>query len=449
MTRNEFKNTIAEKVFILNGTEEFGVLRSKDPTDAMSFEDAFASYREQVENFVSPGEESVITGEFVNIQDARAALIAVREVSDMPVLCFMDKCSNPLSALITLQALGADAFGCDHNSIETIKQLKEYATIPLIAKVDSGDDIVALVEAGANILVGECEYDQELAVKPPVAAGISALTSASKTVFIGPGQDFAVIGERINPTGKDALQGELKNGCMDLVREMALDQVARGATVLDINVGMPGIDEKETMVKVVKLLAEVIEQPLCIDSADAEVVEAALRVYPGRALVNSISAETPRIEKLLPVAAKYGAMIIALPMTDDGIPETLDARWDAVQQIADAAAVHGYQTQDICVDGLLLTACTSPTSGQVSLDTIRLADQAGYATVCGLSNISFGMPERPLMNSTFLAMAMGNGLSMAIANPSSEIIMNTVAAAEALNGQDPDTLRYIMKVTAT
>ena len=444
MTRTEFYDTIATNVYGLNEKSEFASLKS---VDAMSFEDAFALYHKQIESFVSSGETTMILGEFTNIQDARAALIAAREISELPFLCYMDDCKDPVAALITLQSLGADAFGCKDSSLGNIKRLKELASIPLMVKVEADDDIASLVEAGANILIGDRDFDKALPAMPPTKTKPCALTSASKTVFIGPGQDFTVIGERINPTGKPALQEELKNSRMDIVKKMALEQIANGATVLDVNIGMPGIDEKQTMVEVVQLLVETVEQPLCIDSADPEVVETALRVYPGRALVNSISAESARLENLLPVAAKYGAMIIALPMTDAGIPETLEDRWDAVQVIANAAAVYGYDVQDICVDGLLLTACTSPLSGQVSLDTIQRADKAGYATVCGLSNISFGMPERPLLNSTFLAMAINSGLSTAIANPSSRIIMNTVAAAEALNGQDADTIKYIMKVT--
>ncbi len=439
--------TVSEKVFVLNGAEDFNALKSNAPDAKVSFDESYKNYFGQVSN-LDVGKESVLTGDFNHIQDARAALVAVREVSQIPFLCYMEKCDDPLAALLTLQALGADAFGCADNSLATIRKLKEYAAIPLIVKVEADDDIAALVDAGANILIGDIESEQELEVKPPVDPEVSALTSACKTVFIGPGRDFAVIGERINPTGKIALQEELKKGCLDMVKEMALDQIAKGAVILDVNIGMPGIDEKETMANVVSMLAKAVEQPLCIDSASPEVVEAALRVYPGRALVNSISAESPRLENLLPVAAKYGAMIIALPMTDDGIPETVTGRWEALQKIADMAAAYGYEPKDICVDGLLLAVCTSPTSGKVSLETISLANQAGYPTVCGLSNISFGMPERPLLNSTFLAMAIGKGLTTAIGNPSSEAIMKTIAAAEALNGQDADTLRYIMKVTA-
>ena len=447
MTRTEFIDIIDEKVFVLDGTSELGKLSAPAKDGKFDFADAFAFYQAEVREMAGSKEKGVIIGEFECIREARAALLAVREISDFPFVCIMDCCTDPLASLITMQSLGADAFGCCCAGNDNLAALKKCATIPLVAKVNPGDDVEALVKVGANILIGECEDIDGLTPVKPEAYAVNALTSASKTVFIGPGHDFAVIGERINPTGKSALQEELKKGCLDLVKEMALEQVAKGAAILDVNVGMPGIDEKEVMVKVVEMLSETVDLPLCIDSANPEVVEAALRVYPGRAMVNSISAETPRIEKLLPVAAKYGAMIIALPMTDDGIPETIEARWNAVQKIANAAAGYGYENKDICVDGLLLAVCTSSTSGSVSLETIRRATEAGFATVCGLSNISFGMPERPLLNSTFLAMAIGNGLSTAIANPSSEVIMKTIAAAEALNGNDADTLRYIMKVT--
>lgn len=447
MTRTEFIDIIDEKVFVLDGTSELGTLAAPGRNGKFDFAEAVAFYQAEVKEMTAAKSKGVIIGEFECIKEARASLLAARDVCDFPFVCIMDNCTDPLAALLTMQSLGADAFGCCCAGNDNLATLKKNATIPLVARVNAGDDIASLVKAGANILIGGCDDIDGLTPVKPEAYAVNALSSTSKAVFIGPGHDFAVIGERINPTGKTALQEELKNGCLDLVKEMALDQVAKGAAVLDVNVGMPGIDEKETMVKVVEMLAETVDLPLCIDSANPEVVEAALQIYPGRALVNSISAETPRLEKLLPVAAKYGAMIIALPMTDDGIPETVEERWDAVKKIANAAAAYGYENKDICVDGLLLAVCTSSTSGSVSLETIRRATEAGFATVCGLSNISFGMPERPLLNSTFLAMAVGNGLSTAIANPSSEVIMKTVAAAEALNGNDADTLRYIMKVT--
>ena len=210
--------------------------------------------------------------------------------------------------------------------------------------------------------------------------------------------------------------------------------------------GLSGIDECDMMIKSVALLAQSADLPLCIDSTRPEVMEQALRVYPGRALLNSISAEKERIEEMLPLAAKYGAMIIVLPLTDDGIPETTEERIEVVKYIFDKAQELGYHKEDITVDGLIMTVSSNQSAALVSLDLIEwCTKEFGVNTVCGLSNVSFGMPERKWVNNTFLGMALGRGLTMAIANPSSELIMATVHASDVLSGRDRKMTKYVSK----
>jgi 5-methyltetrahydrofolate--homocysteine methyltransferase len=210
--------------------------------------------------------------------------------------------------------------------------------------------------------------------------------------------------------------------------------------------GLSGIDEKEMMLKSVKLLSKMNDLPLCIDSTNPEVVEAALRIYPGRALVNSISAEKERIERTLPIAAKYGAMFRLLPLNDAGIPATLEERKDIVEYILKEGAKYGYTTDDVTVDGLVMTVSSDPAAPARSLDLIEWCSrEKKMNTICGLSNVSFGLPAREWINGAFLAMAISRGLTMAIANPSSEQLMNTAISCDALSGRDKNLTSYVEK----
>jgi 5-methyltetrahydrofolate--homocysteine methyltransferase len=425
----------------------------------------------------------------MDIQEARAALIAVRELCGLPVMVSMTyekhgrtlNGTDPLSALITLQFLGADAVGCNCSTgpadmIKIIREIKEYARVPLFAKPNAGMprlqdgatvfDMDAtefasftreFIEAGVNLLGGCCgttpehiartaESGRWHKTRPSASAGAGILSSARSSVIIGRGNPFRVIGERINPTGKKALQAELREGRLGLVQEFAMEQQVKGAAILDVNMGLSGIDEKEMMLKSVSLLSRVNDLPLCIDSTSPEIIEAALRLYPGRAIVNSISAEKERIEKTLPIAAKYGAMFILLPLDDDGIPATVEGRRDIVRRVMDKAEKHGYTADDIVVDGLVMTVSSDSGAGSAVLELVEYCTrELGVNTVCGLSNVSFGLPGREWINSAFLAMLMSRGLTMAIANPGSEILMNMVYSCDALASKDKNLSRYVAR----
>lgn len=457
------------------------------PFGDVPFDAAVNAYKRQVEGLVAGGVDGFVIETMMDVQEARAALIAIRETCDLPVMVSMTfepdgrtlTGNDPVSALITFQSLGADAFGCNcstgpRNMIELIRSIKDFATIPLLAKPNAGmpklingqtvfgmgaeefgsyvDEFIA---AGVNILGGCCGTTPEhikaqaAAAKgkkpiPPQRNALGAVSSARANRLIGADQHFAVIGERINPTGKKALQAELREGKLNIVRKFAQEQTEQGAAILDVNMGLSGIDEKEMMLKAIALLSQSADLPLCIDSTRPEVMEAALRVYPGRALLNSISAEKERIEEMLPIAAKYGAMLIVLPLTDAGIPETTEERIEVVKYIYGKAQELGYHKADICVDGLIMTVSSNQSAARVSLDLIDwCANDFGVNTVCGLSNVSFGMPQRQWVNNTFLGMALGRGLNMAIANPSSEMIMATVHASDVLTGRDRKMSRYV------
>lgn len=273
------------------------------------------------------------------------------------------------------------------------------------------------------------------------------LTSERKSVEITLDGRFMVIGERINPTGKKKLQAELKEGSLNLVRTMALEQEENGASILDINMGMNGIDEKEMMLRTIYEVTSTVDCPLCIDSSHVDIIEAALRIYPGRALINSISLEKEKFEKLLPIAKKYGAMFILLPLSDEGLPKDSAEKHGIIRTIMDEAVRIGMAKEDIIVDGLVATIGANPNAALECFETFSYCkNELELPTACGLSNISFGLPERTYVNTAFLTMAIANGLTMAIANPSQELLMNAAFASDMLLNKKESDIRYIERM---
>lgn len=460
-----------------------------EPFGALLFDDAVDIYREQVIGLLEGGVDGFAIETMMDVQEARSALIAVRELCDLPVIVTLTfgedgrslTGNTPIAALVTMQALGADAFGCNCSTgpdamLPLLREMKAFAKIPLVAKPNAGmpklvdgDTVFGmppaefagfaaeLVAAGANVIGGCCgttpahiaalaESAANLKPSPPDPAPGLVVSSPRAIHVSGAACQTTIIGERINPTGKKALKAELLEGVMDIVARFAAEQTAAGANILDINMGMGGIDERAMMLKAIGTVLRRSDLPICVDSTKPEVVEAALRLYPGRALLNSISAERERLEKILPIAAKYGAAFILLPLTDDGIPVTVMDRIEVVEKILTAAAGHGYGVDDIAVDGLVMTVSADQSAAVVTLDLIEWASrELGANTVCGLSNVSFGLPNRSLVNASFLAMGIGRGLSMAIANPGSGQLMDILKSSDALTGRDPKLGDYIAR----
>ena len=457
------------------------------PFGELEFEEAVAVFKEQAMGLLEGGVDGFVIETMMDIQEARAALIAVKEACDLFTMVTMTferdgrtlNGTDPLTALVTLQALGADAVGCNcstgpEDMARFIAAMRPYAKVPLIAKPNAGlpkasggqtlydmgpaefaSKTGALIAAGASILGGCCgTTPQHLAAlkkavsrkKPPapLRKSLAALSSARGTLLLEPGRPLVVIGESINPTGRKALQEEIREGKTALIRQMARDQEAAGADLLDVNVGVPGIDQEKAMQEAVLTLAAATALPLVIDSAKPEPIERALRVYPGRALINSISGEKDKLKKLLPVAARYGAMFILLPLTDRGIPETAEKRAAVVRAVAAEAKKHGFTRDDVLVDGIVMTAASNPKAPQETIRTVRwVTESFGARTVVGLSNVSFGMPERKWVNTAFLAMASASGLTAAIANPASEELMFVKRASDVLGGRDRDAAAWI------
>lgn len=461
------------------------------PMGTLDMETLIDIYKEQIRIMEAAGVDLFVVETMMSLQETRAALIAAKETSSLPVLATMTfeadgrtlYGTDAVTAAVVLQSLGADAVGVNCSAgpdrmLPIIKDMAEVLRIPVIAKPNAGlpaadakgntyydmdaetfvKHMKVLKENGASILGGCCgttpEYirllKQELGEKRAAAdfQGKKAdnfryVTSERQTVSFGLNESFLVIGERINPTGKKKLQEELRNGSFELVRAFAEEQEAAGAGILDVNMGMSGIDEKSMMLNALQEVAMVTNLPVSIDSSHIDVLEAALRSYPGRALVNSVSYETEKFEKLLPIVAKYGAMFILLPLSDKGLPESLEEKIEIIHKIYEQAISYGIRKEDIVVDGLVTTVGANKKAALETLETISYCKRLGLATVCGLSNISFGMPERGFVNTAFLTMAIQAGLTMAIANPSQELLMCCALASDLLLNKENADIRYI------
>ena len=460
------------------------------PMGRMEPEELIDIYKEQIIALKDAGVDLLVVETMMSLGEARAALIAAKEVCELPVMVTMTfepdgrtlYGTDAVTAAVVLESLGACAIGvnCSTGPAHMKNIVKEMAevtkSVPIIAKPNAGlpfldeqgrtcysmdavefaKEMKVLTEAGATVLGGCCgttpEFIKELKKsfgreitchinrRQP---GIRYLTSERKTVSFGLDGNFMIVGERINPTGKKLLQTQLREGCMDKVLQFAEEQEQGGADILDVNMGMSGIDEKEMMLRAIEEIISVTSLPLSLDSSHVDVLEAALRNYPGRALINSVSLEKEKFEKLMPIAKKYGAMFILLPLSDKGLPENMEEKTQIIDTILERAYALGMEKEDIIVDGLVATVGANKKAALETLETISYCKKNGLATICGLSNISFGMPERSYVNASFLTMAIREGLTMAIANPSQELLVSCAFATDMLLAKEESDIRYI------
>lgn len=484
------KKAVAGKALVAGDITMTG--KQLKPIGPLDFEELVSVYKEQILLLEKAGADLLVIETMMSLQETRAAAIAAMEVSSLPVMATLTFeadgrtlfGTDARSAAITLTSLHVDAIGANCSTgpdqmCEIIRAMAEVTELPLIAKPNAGlpsldengmtvydmdsdtfaEQMVHIIESGASILGGCCgttpEYIQKLVLHTKglradrkSLSGRHFLCSERQSLEFGLDDRFMIVGERINPTGKKKLQAELKEGCLDLVGQFAREQEECGARVLDINMGMSGINEQEMMLTVLEEVANITSLPLAIDSSHVEVIEAALRRYPGRALINSISLESAKIEALLPIARKYGAMFILLPLSDAGLPKNLEEKKAIIHEIADRAFALGMSKDDIVVDGLVTTVAANKKAAVETLETIRYCKNMGLATICGLSNISFGLPERMNINSAFLTMAIQSGLTMAIANPNQEMLVNAALSADLLMAKDESDFVYIDRMNA-
>jgi 5-methyltetrahydrofolate--homocysteine methyltransferase len=277
----------------------------------------------------------------------------------------------------------------------------------------------------------------------------TVLSSRSREIVVSIDRPFVIIGERINPTGRKVLAAEMKEGRMDRVRADALAQVAAGAHMLDVNAGIPQLDEAELLVAAIKAVSEVCDAPICIDSSIIEALEAGLAAYEGKALVNSVTAEEERMERILPLVKKHGAAVIGMANDETGISMVPEERLALARRIIERAADYGIRQEDVIIDPIAMTVAADPTCGVITLETMRLIrDRLGNNMTCGASNVSFGLPDRATVNAAFLPLAMHAGLTCAITNPLVPEVRRAVLAGDLLLGHDEYAMRWIASFRA-
>ena len=461
------------------------------PLGDLDFEDAYKVFYNQAKALAEAGADYIIIETCIDLQEMRSALLAAHDACNLPVICQFSYSedgrtvtgTDPQSAAILLEAMGASVIGVNcslgpEQLVPIVKILADNCSVPVSVQPNAGLPYLEngetkfpmdavnfgkwapkLIEAGATYLGGCCgttpEHIREL--KFNVELGMRnaelnhselyhsalKLTSRSKTVIIDKALPTVLIGERINPTGRKKLAAEIREGSLLTVKRDAIRQIKSGASVLDVNMGVGGIDEAAAMKRAVMEIAQLTEAPLAIDTGNVEALEAGLRAYPGRALINSVSAEPERLEKFLPLAKKYGAAILCLPITEKGVPKTAEDRVEAVGKIIEAAKAHGLRDGDFLLDGLVMTISADVNACHEVLKTLKMyREKFGYPSTMGLSNISFGLPNRPLINSTFFAMCLAAGLDAPIMNPYDELMQNALKASAALLGKDPNGLQF-------
>ena len=453
-----------------------------EPTGSLKFEDAYDIFREEIVAGVSAGADLIIIETMTNLYELKAAILAAKENSDLPVICSMSYEENrrtftgcPVAAELMLCAgLGVDAAGvnCSLGPKELMPIVEEICSIsklPVIVMPNAGlpdpetggytitadefsDYIVQMADMGVSIFGGCCGTTPEfiaavvkkLSGKKRVQREIKPISAVCSGTRVCEINQPRIIGERINPTGKKLFKQALLNDDIDYILNQAIEQVNAGADILDVNVGMPGIDEKSMMVRVLKRIQGITDAPLQIDSTIPEVLEAALRVYDGKPIVNSVNGEEESLQKILPLVKKYGAAVVGLTLDKDGIPPKAEQRFAIAEKIIKRAEEIGIPREDVYIDCLTLTASAEQAAVKETLKAVRMVkERLGAKTVLGVSNISFGLPNRELLNHIFLSMALENGLDLPIINPNIAAMTGTVRAYKLLANIDVNSVEFI------
>lgn len=455
------------------------------PAGTLSFDEAYDIFKEQVLLAEQNRADLVLIETMSDLLEAKAAILAVKENTKLPVFVTMSYQADartfmgcdPLTATLTLQSLNVDALGvnCSLGPVELlpiVNTILEYAKVPVIVQANAGlPEIIEgkthylitvkeyvqavgyMVQKGVQIVGGCCGTTPEFTkglrafldtqkVVETSSRDVSAVTSGLKTVIINEG--LTIIGERINPTGKRRLKEALRNKDFSYILQEGLAQAENGADILDVNVGLPEIDEAQMIVCVLEELQAILVNPLQIDSSSVKAIEQGVRHYNGCPLINSVNGKQESLDKILPVVKKYGGVVLGLCLDERGIPKTARGRLEIAQKIVMEAKKYKIEKSSVLIDPLVLTASAQQDQVNVTLETLRLLkDELGVRTVVGLSNVSFGLPNRELLNATFLAQAVGAGLNAPILNPLNSSIMKTARALKVLLAQDKDSVNYI------
>jgi 5-methyltetrahydrofolate--homocysteine methyltransferase len=465
--------------------------RFVEPVGDCPFDEMKAIFHEQALPLIESGADIISLETFLDIKEIRAVVIAIREISaDIPVIAMLTFDDNgrsvlgtpPEAAAITLEAVGANIVGSNCGlGVEGIygilSAMRRVTRLPLISQANAGLPILKdgktifpgtpeemtayherMLDLGVRIIGGCCGttpahirairealagHERMFPTTGP-AEEVTFLSSRGGFTAIGPGYPTAIIGERINPTGKKTFASELREGKVSYIRREAAEQTAAGATLLDVNVGAPGIDEPAAMERAVFCITGAVTTPLVLDSSNPEALERGLKACDGKALVNSVSGEEKSLSRILPLVRKYGAAVVGLTLDENGIPETGEERCSVAARILDAAKEEGIAPRNVIIDCLTLTVSAEQKRAMESLSAIRLVkERLGVNTVLGVSNISFGLPRRPLISGAFFAMAMEAGLDAAIINPKETAMMDAYRASMVLLNRDPNATEFI------
>ena len=466
-----------------------------EPLGPLTFDEAYEIFSRTAIAGEKAGADLVVIETMSDLNEARAALLAVKENTALPAWVTMSFEANGrtftgttvASMALTLEGLGAQAIGinCSLGPLEIyplMKEMQEWTGLPLIVKPNAGlpDPATGAYSMSAGEFASQMEGYNDIDIScmggccgtdPAFISALSRMTKESdaykkkfkqieegnikarpakkRTGVCSAGRvaefkGVKVIGERINPTGKKMLQQALKDKDLDYIMKQAIEQQDAGADILDINVGLPGIDEAEMMAEVVRAVQSVTTLPLQIDSSEPKAIEAGLRACCGRALVNSVNGEKERLDTILPIVKKYGAAVVGLTIDEDGIPKTALKRFEIAKHIMEEAEKYGINKEDVAIDCLTLTISAEQSQAVETLEAARrVRDELGLHGVLGVSNISFGLPERVNVTTSFLTLAMHSGVDLPIINPNSLAIMDTVCSYRAISGEDESCLKYI------
>lgn len=458
------------------------------PFGDIPFERAVNDYRRLARAGAEAGADLIIIETISDCYETKAALLGAKEGCDLPVFVTnaygragkLMTGADPAGMIAMLESMGADAVGMNCSfgpdlMLEAADRFLEAASVPVIINPNAGlprviggsteydisaeefaDYMAKLASKGVHILGGCCgttpeyirrtvERTADIPFIRPSKKDDTVISSYSRTVNLNGGP--VIIGERINPTGKPAMKQALKTGDFDYILNEGLNQADGGAHILDVNVGVPGTDEAENMLKAVTALQEVTNLPLQIDSSDVRALECAMRAYSGKPLINSVNGKKESMERVFPLVKKYGGAVIALTMDEAGIPATAEGRVEIAERIIKCAEEYGIDKKDIIADPLCLAVSAEPLAAEVTLRAIRLLKARGIRTSLGISNVSFGLPAREKINAAFFAAALENGLDCAIINPFSAPVTDVYYAYRALHGKDVTCADYISYVT--
>ena len=457
-----------------------------EPMGTLSFDRAYEIFKRQAIQGEKSGADLIIIETMMDLYEAKAAVLAAKENTNLPVICTMTFDENgrsftgclPEAMVATIEGLGVDALGVNcslgpKQLLPIVKTITELANVPVIVQANAGLPVIKegqavyemndeeffqgvkdFVDLGVSIIGGCCGTNEtfikkisdnidKLQKKEPKRRKSTIVCSAVKYIDI---QGPTIVGERLNPTGRKPLIDAYVSGNNDYVINLALEQSNEGSEILNVNVGVPDLDEEKTMKRVIKGIQEVVDVPLQLDSSNVKALEAGLRYYNGRTIVNSVNGKEKSLETILPIVKKYGACVVGLTLDENGIPSTAEGRFNIAKKIVERAEQYGIKRQDIFIDCLSLTVSAQQDEAMETIKAIKMVkENLGCKTILGVSNISFGIPNRKALNNTYLNLALGAGLDLAIINTEDRTMVESIYAYKVISNMDKGCLDYIEK----